>query len=666
MTAGMLPLLLLLSTLAAPAQIPEQPRLLAGPDVLVSSENDFPHLEMTIAAHPTDPRHLTAGSIVLVGKEFGTMVYSSADGGTTWSPGYPAERIYTDADPLVLYTPRGTVLYLALPSQATPRSRWTRARDGSMSASSAAGRPPVSSSSAPTMTAGPSQRQNREQDDWAMVSRDGGETFSEPVFVGKQAYPPKSMDEEHFAHLHSFPQMAAGGDRIYMALTDFRSGRPQVMLTSSADLGKTWSEPRPVAGPLPEGAYSFQPALAVNKDGVLGVSWLDTRAHPGTNRYDAWFSASLDGGVTFLPAVRLSSESSDPLGAGNHRPSPGTFRDGDKTIRVAFLTALTRFPQGGDYAGLAADAEGHFHPLWPDSRTGTFQAWTASVTLERGPASPALAAAGAALDLKMDLKDHIEVMLDMATYDGETRELLLPIRIRNRSEKDHPRSAPGPGQDLRQQDGRHVQGVHAHDPERRQRGEGRGSGLRLQPGSQRFRRLGTRRYDRARPLALQADEREISRLDSGHAPGGYGTGGLGFFRGAGARFQLFVHDFPDAVVELDGLRRLDGDFPLGRQAHGDEIRQVAASRVGRLRTAELEELVRRDAQHLRDGEQVAHAQLQPAVQQVGEIAVANAQRLFEGAARPVIGRKRLADQGAKPAQIAVAHERAKLYQNRPS
>jgi hypothetical protein len=119
------------------------------------------------------------------------------------------------------------------------------------------------------------------------------------------------------------------------------------------------------------------------------------------------------------------------LGAGNHRPSPGPFRDRDKTIRVGFLTALTRFPQGGDYAGLAADAEGHFHPLWPDSRTGTFQAWTTRVKLERGPASPALAVARA----PMDLKDHIELILDMATYDGETRELLLPIRIRNRSEK---------------------------------------------------------------------------------------------------------------------------------------------------------------------------------------------------------------------------------------
>lgn len=495
--------LLFLSTLAG-----AQPRLLAGPDVLVSRENDFPHVEMTIAAHPTDPRKLTAGAMALVDGQLGTMVYSSADGGTTWSPGYPAERIETDADPLVVYTPLGTAFYLALPTgylmnaagrRYMPVVLYRSENDGQLwqkpvllgsedaydhpqiTVDPRSGRIYVSTLvgdefrlelfrsdddgrtfSAPRLITkarseeiginttglavlsdgtlvhsyidfplGKMQDTIRESSNWAMVSRDGGETFSEPVLVGKQILLPKSMDKEHFAPLHSFPQMAAAGDRLYMAWTDFRSGRPQVMLTSSTDRGKTWSELRPVAGPLPEGAYSFLPALAVNKDGVLGVSWLDTRAHPGTERYDAYFSASLDGGATFLPAVRLSSESSEPLGAGNHRPSPLSFQDSNKTIRVIFLNALTRYAQGGDYAGLAADAEGHFHPLWPDSRTGTFQAWTARVKLERGPAGPPPAAAGT----PVDLKDHVELRFDPAAYDEEKRELRLPIRIRNRSEK---------------------------------------------------------------------------------------------------------------------------------------------------------------------------------------------------------------------------------------
>lgn len=493
--------LLFLSALQA-----QEPRLLAGPDVLVSRENDFPHVEMMIAAHPTDPRKLIAGSMSLVGGLYDTVLYSSTDGGSTWHPRYPAEPVDTDADPLVLYTPKGTALYLALPEKpmvdaAGKRSMpvvlyrsedgwsWPKTvlvgtndfydhpqiaadpRSGRVYVSALGGegypldlfrsdddgrtfQGPKNMAKAPSEEVGINttglglladgtlvhtyvdfpmgrlQETIREMKSWAMVSTDGGETFSEPVLVGRQLFLPKAMDREHFANLHSFPQMAAGGDRIHMAWTDFRSGRPQAVITTSADRGKTWSEPRPVAGALPEGAYSFQPSLAVNRDGVLGVSWLDTRNHPGTDRYDAWFSASLDGGATFLPAVRLSSESSDPLGAGNRRPAPASFQSSrEKTHRVMFLSALARYPQGGDYAGLAADAEGHFHPLWPDARTGAFQAWTARVKLERGTTRTPAAAQ------PVDLRDHVELTFDPGVYDAGTRELRLPIRIKNRSDK---------------------------------------------------------------------------------------------------------------------------------------------------------------------------------------------------------------------------------------
>lgn len=487
----------------------QEPRLLAGPDVLVSRENDFPHLEMMIAAHPSDPKKLIAGAMNLVGSEYDTVVYSSTDGGSTWEPRHPAEPVDTDADPLVLYTPKGTALYLALSTEPMANAAGKRSmpvilyrsEDGrnwpkpvlvgtesfydhpQIAADPRSGRVYVSAlgggesylldlfrsdddgrtfQGPKTMAKAPSeevginttgvglladgtlvhtyvdfpmgrlQETIREMKSWAMVSTDGGETFSEPVLVGRQPLLPKAMDREHFANLHSFPQMAAGGDRIHMAWTDFRSGRPQAVITTSADRGKTWSEPRPVAGPLPEGAYSFLPSLAFNRDGVLGVSWLDTRNHPGTDRYDAWFSASLDGGATFLPAVRLSSESSDPLGAGNRRPAPASFYSSrEKTHRVMFLSALTRYPEGGDYAGLAADAEGHFHPLWPDARTGAFQAWTARVKLERGPLTTALATAAQ----PVDLRDHVELTFDPGVYDDATRELRLPIRIKNSSDK---------------------------------------------------------------------------------------------------------------------------------------------------------------------------------------------------------------------------------------
>jgi hypothetical protein len=36
---------------------------------------------------------------------------------------------------------------------------------------------------------------------------------------------------------------------------------------------------------------------------------------------------------------------------------------------------------GGDTAGLAASADGTFHALWIDNRTGVQQAWTAAITV---------------------------------------------------------------------------------------------------------------------------------------------------------------------------------------------------------------------------------------------------------------------------------------------
>ena len=502
-----------LIAMSAGAAGAEPARILVGPDVLVSSESEYPHVEMMIAAHPSDPRKLVAGSMVLGGNS-GTIIYSSTDGGATWVPDYPPERIASEADPLVVYTPRGTALFVDMSNiQRTPEGKpyqpltFYRSEEGGrawqkpillgdvtqgghdhpqIAADPRSGRIYISSAYSGAVggvvglfrsdddgrtftgpkemikaeaeeiyydTAGLAalsdgtlvhffvEPQNAQLLDMrVMVSRDGGETFGKPVAVGKAAYPPKSMVQEHRGRLITAAQMTADAsmgsyrDRLYIAWTDHRTGLPQAMLTWSADRGETWSEPRTIAGPLPEGAYAYHPALAVNKDGVLGLSWLDTRNHPGTDRYDAYFSASLDGGETFLPPVRISSETSNPLGAGNMRPWSASWPGSRGKIRVSFTTALSRYANGGEYAGLAADADGAFHALWPDSRTGTFQAWTTKVRVERDPASSGKAKAASSAP-PIDLKEHVDLLVDPATYDAATQELRLPVRIRNRSEK---------------------------------------------------------------------------------------------------------------------------------------------------------------------------------------------------------------------------------------
>src|SRR5262245_28515748 len=157
-------------------------------------------------------------------------------------------------------------------------------------------------------------------------------------------------------------------DRLYAVWPAYDGTRSRIMLSGSSDKGLKWSEPVPVSDGADAGAAgdyrgAFMPAVAINKDGVVGLSWYDTRdvagADPG---WDVRFAASHDGGKTWGPSVRVSERSSVAT----------------ETMRAKF----GRRTGPGDTAGLAAGADGTFHLLWTDHRTGTPQVWTATATVE--------------------------------------------------------------------------------------------------------------------------------------------------------------------------------------------------------------------------------------------------------------------------------------------
>ena len=172
----------------------------------------------------------------------------------------------------------------------------------------------------------------------------------------------------------------------------------------------------------PASASQFLPAIAVNDSGVVGVMWLDTRASAAGDAYDVFYSTSLDGGGTFLPAVRVSSKTSLPAGPGNVRPALGRLRYSGDTLIMDFLSGYSRWRDAGDYIGLTADAKGVFHPVWPDSRNGTFQLQTARIELLSGVPS------AAALDT---VTRPVGIVLDPNRFDARKRELVVPVRIRN-------------------------------------------------------------------------------------------------------------------------------------------------------------------------------------------------------------------------------------------
>lgn len=193
---------------------------------------------------------------------------------------------------------------------------------------------------------------------WIVKSGDGGLTFSPPLFVAEVKYrqiPKIAVDN----------QSSAFRDRLYAVWanwngTDYRTDG--VHFTYSPDRGKMWIKPVTIdRSPREDGARSTA-AIAVNKNGVVGVAWYDRRNDPENKCQDIYFTASLDGGESFLEPVKVSSEISCPDTPGNG-------------------AAAGRWPMGGEYSGLAASADGKFHAVWVDARSGVYQLYTAAITV---------------------------------------------------------------------------------------------------------------------------------------------------------------------------------------------------------------------------------------------------------------------------------------------
>jgi hypothetical protein len=191
---------------------------------------------------------------------------------------------------------------------------------------------------------------------WVLRSTDGARTFSVPLFASESCA---------MGWTAMTADVSAGRfrDRLYFACKQ-KEGNV-IVLSASSDSGETWTDPVPVhAAPANRAVMRERaPALAVNKHGVLGVSWMESHSRSGKRCQELYFAASLDGGRTFLPARRISSADSCP----------------DAAVNGA---AYHRWPTGGDYYGMSAAADGRFHLFWPDARAGVFQLWTAAVQVE--------------------------------------------------------------------------------------------------------------------------------------------------------------------------------------------------------------------------------------------------------------------------------------------
>jgi len=284
---------------------------------------------------------------------------------------------------------------------------------------------------------------------WIVTSSDGGVTFTQPVKVGTQEF----NNDPKGPGFQTMPAMAVDSDgafkdRLYTVWTDYRGGSYRLVFSYSKDRGKTWSASRPIVDDVLASVSQYQPELAVSKDGVVGLTWFDTRnsANHDNKEYDEYFAASVDGGQTFTVPVRVSDATSLRMGKGNLAMQGSLFDidmpSGVEETRVSFISGASRWPAGGDYMGMAVDDHGMFHPLWADARTGTFQLQTAAVTVvkpspqdKNGVKKAALtepaASKPAPAKVQTSLSKKVEVVFDPTSYDPATGILDAPTRLRN-------------------------------------------------------------------------------------------------------------------------------------------------------------------------------------------------------------------------------------------
>lgn len=393
---------------AQPAQ--GAPAQLGWSNIKVNTDNtNEAQNEPFIAVNPTNPRHMVIGANNwMVGNgHYEVSAHATFDGGRTWTTSYPyidrhAARINA-ADPTVSFGADGT-LYFAFVAMypADGAVAVSRSTDGGRTwAFQTWATPFTSGADKPAVAAAGGKLYVFYQNNalYGRVSADGGATWAAPSMIeagGRNAAPVvdgygnvavfyntagslkmarlqatdsvesysirtvantvalQPRPTHYRANIYAAAGAGAKGN-LYVAWADGRNaGRGNdVLYSSSADGGKTWSTPTAVntdAG----AADQLMPALAVGKDGAVTVAWLDTRNDPANVNYDVYMARSVNGS-RFGANQRVSTVSSNP----NNDPR-------------------TQGSMIGDYFALAA-GNGFVYPVWADTRNNNQDIYMAPV-----------------------------------------------------------------------------------------------------------------------------------------------------------------------------------------------------------------------------------------------------------------------------------------------
>ena len=288
-----------------------------------------------------------------------------------------------------------------------------------------------------------------------ITTTDGGESWNPAVHIGDYWMNRPRSESAVIPDIAVDPGSPLFKDRLYVVWSDFRTGRLEVMLSYSSDKGKTWSPERVIsddrasADPLIDGPDNVTPTVAVNKDGVVAVQWYDRRDFTNNIGWNIRMRASLDGGETWSPSVRVTDKpttfaddklqwlASGRAGAGGGRGGrggdAGNARSGGQVVSLSANLAYAGFTFAPGHNGaFVADAAGDFHPEWIDFRTGIAQLWTARVHVD---GTVAHNGGGDLADLT-DLSGIVSLQLVNTNYDRKSNRVTFHVRFKNTTRTD--------------------------------------------------------------------------------------------------------------------------------------------------------------------------------------------------------------------------------------
>lgn len=192
-------------------------------------------------------------------------------------------------------------------------------------------------------------------------SPDGGDHWNMPVLIATIHDVPGVFRPERYRS-SSLPAFACDPrtGQLYVTWADEGAADADIVFATSSDRGQSWTSlPIRVNDDLSADTVNqFQPQIAVAPDGVVSISFFDTRTDPRHRFIDVFLVQSTDRGASFLPNLRVTTQSWDP--------AVGAPVDGNG---LQFI---------GDYQGLSADNT-FVHPFWNETRTGRQEIFTAAV-----------------------------------------------------------------------------------------------------------------------------------------------------------------------------------------------------------------------------------------------------------------------------------------------